>query len=155
MLAACLRVQGPAATDRAIMPPAFVVVFAGVMLFDLRVAMSIAAAAALTPGFVDAARVACAVAHRHRRRDLLPYRLPDSPTRRSRHCTPRLFLWPWLAVPIAAAVVAYHVVQAVVANVARAVRAAAGLNRSWPKRRCAGYPLLPARRRRRGGASSK
>ncbi|HXT32658.1 MAG TPA: hypothetical protein VN716_25325, partial [Vicinamibacterales bacterium] len=47
----CLRVQGPSSADRAIMPPAFLVVFAALLLLGPLVAMTVAAAAALAPGF--------------------------------------------------------------------------------------------------------
>ena len=52
ILAASLGVQGQAATNRAIMPPAFIVVFAALMLFGPQAAVFVAAAAALTPAFV-------------------------------------------------------------------------------------------------------
>ena len=106
ILTAFLRVQAPATADRAIMPPAFVIVFSALMLFGPHVAMFVAAAAALTPGivsaraplslmFVDAAIViaatqAAGLAHQ------------------SVSSVAVMFVWPWLAVPITAAVLAYH-----------------------------------------------
>src|SRR6266446_2129494 len=54
MLTCWLRVQEPIATDRGIMPPAFVLIFSSLMLFGPHVAMFVAVAATLTPGFVSA-----------------------------------------------------------------------------------------------------
>src|SRR4051794_3531708 len=52
VLAASLDVQRRASSDGAIMPPAFIVVFASLMLLGPRAGLCVAAAAALTPGFV-------------------------------------------------------------------------------------------------------
>jgi diguanylate cyclase (GGDEF)-like protein/PAS domain S-box-containing protein len=140
MLAASLRVQGPAATDRAIMPPAFVVVFAGVMLFDLRAAASIAAAAALTPGLVTR-RASPAQSLIDTAVAILAVQAAGLAHATIAALTPRLFLWPWLAVPIVGAVLAYYFTQAVLGDVLVPYVRRQGLNRSWPKHALAGYPL--------------
>ena len=50
-------------------------------------------------------------------------------------------VWPWLAVPVTAAVVAYHVAQGALANVVVPFIARRPVNRSWPKRALAGWPV--------------
>jgi diguanylate cyclase (GGDEF)-like protein/PAS domain S-box-containing protein len=140
MLAASLSVQGPATTDRSIMPPAFIVVFAALMLFDLPGALFVGAAAALTPGFItgrasrvqsliDAAVVVVAVeaaglAHRS-----------------IAQVMPPILLWSSPAVPIVAAVLAYHLIQGALGDVVVPFVRRQGFNRSWPTRALAGYPL--------------
>ena len=140
ILAASLGVQGQAATNRAIMPPAFIVVFAALMLFGPQGAVFVAAAAALTPGFVTrrASRIqslidiavvifaveAAALAHQSVAAVL-----------------PRILVWPWLAVPIVAAVLAYHLTQGALADLFIPFIRRRGFNRSWPARALAGYPL--------------
>src|SRR5215471_8461250 len=52
MLASCLKEQGVASANPAIMPPAFVFVFSTLMLAGGPAAMCVAVAAALTPAFV-------------------------------------------------------------------------------------------------------
>src|SRR5712692_305904 len=54
MLIGCLRAREPITTDRAIMPPAFVLIFSSLMLFGPHVAMFVAAATTLTPAVVSA-----------------------------------------------------------------------------------------------------
>src|SRR6266550_1406529 len=103
MLASCLRVQEPATTDRAIMPPAFVIIFSSLMLFGPHVAMFVAVAATLTPGFVSA-RIP-------RSRMLIDTAIVIVATQsaglahRSVGDLRGEFLWPWLALSVAAAVV--------------------------------------------------
>src|SRR6476620_6846755 len=52
MLISCLRVQEPAPTDRAIMPPVFVIVFSALIFFGPNAAMFVAAVATLTAALV-------------------------------------------------------------------------------------------------------
>jgi len=135
----CLRVQGPSSADRAIMPPAFLVVFAALLLLGPLVAMTVAAAAALAPGFtgprgsirqllIDTA-IAVAAAYSA---GLAFLAVGD---------VPLLFEWPWLAVPIAAAVVLYHVVQGALAHLVVPLVSRRPIDRAWPKRALAGYPV--------------
>jgi diguanylate cyclase (GGDEF)-like protein/PAS domain S-box-containing protein len=140
MLAACLRAQDPATTQRAIMPPAFVVIFTTLLLQGASVAMVVAAAAALTPGFVtrrtprtqaliDTGVVVAAIESADLAHQWLARAMPG------------VFTWPWLAVPIAAAVVAYHLTQSALAEVIAAFAARRPVDRSWPKRALAGFPV--------------
>jgi diguanylate cyclase (GGDEF)-like protein/PAS domain S-box-containing protein len=139
MLAACLSVQEPATTDRTIMPPAFVVTFSALMLFGSQVAMMVAAAAALTAGLVsvrtrpgqlpsDAAIVIVATQGAG-----LAYQSVGGAI--------GPFVWPWLAAPIAGAVVAYHVTQGALAGVVVPFITRRPVDRSWPSRALAGCPV--------------
>lgn len=141
MLAATLGVQTVAAGDRAILPPAFIVVFASLMMLGPHAAVFVAAAAALTPGFVTGrtprARslidmviaavgvYAAAVAHQSVARAL-----------------PQVLLWPWLALPIAAAALGYHLAQGALHDVAVPLLRRQGFNRTWPARALNGYALF-------------
>jgi len=140
ILAASLGVQGQASTNRAIMPPAFIVVFAALMLFGPQAAVFVAAAAALTPAFVtqraspvqsliDTAVVVLAVEAAALAQQSSVRVLPD------------ILVWPWLAVPIVAAVLAYHLAQGALADLVVPFLRRRRLNRAWPKRALAGYPL--------------
>ena len=139
MLVACLRVQALAVTNRAIMPPAFVIVFTSLMLFGPHVAVLIAAAAALTTDFVNG-RIA-------RGQILIDTAIAVFATQsaglvyQSVGTGFDLLVWPALALPIAAAVVAYHVTQGVLANVVVPFLARRPVDRSWPKRALAGCPV--------------
>src|SRR5688572_30206660 len=106
MLTACLAVQRRAAADRAIMPPGFVIIVIALLLFGPHVATAIAAAVALTPGLI-AARMP-------RRQILIDTAIIVLATQSAglafesaRDVVGRAD-WPWLAVALAAAVVAYH-----------------------------------------------
>jgi diguanylate cyclase (GGDEF)-like protein/PAS domain S-box-containing protein len=139
MLASCLAVQVAATTDRAIMPPAFVLVFASLMLLGPHVAMFVAVAATLTAAVVTgraswtrllidiaiviAATQAAGLAHQ------------------AIGGVPGLFLWPWLALAVTAAVVVYHVVQGALADVAVPLISRRTFDRSWPRRALAGCPI--------------
>jgi diguanylate cyclase (GGDEF)-like protein/PAS domain S-box-containing protein len=139
MLAACLRVQLPASTDRSIMPPSFAVVFTALLLFGPNVAMVVAAAAALTAGFVTRRTpwgqmlIDTAIAIAAIQGAGLAYRsIAD---------LPGMSQWPLLAAPIAVAVVAYHLVQGALADVVVPFAVRRTLNRSWPPRAVAGCPI--------------
>jgi diguanylate cyclase (GGDEF)-like protein/PAS domain S-box-containing protein len=140
MLASCLRTQDPASTHRAIMPPAFVVIFSTLLLQGAYVAMIVAATATLTPGFVtrrtprmqalvDTGVVFVAIESA----DLAHQWLAGF--------VPRVFLWPWLALPIAAAVVAYHLTQGVLTEVVVPLVRRRLVDRAWPKRALHGYSV--------------
>ena len=140
LIAACLRTQDPATTHRAIMPPAFVIVFTTLLLQGVNVAVVVAAAATLTPGLVtrrtsrvqaliDTGVVVVAILSADQVHTWLTRVIPN------------VFLWPWLAVPIAAAVVAYHLTQGLLAEVIVPLARRRGVDRSWPRRALAGCPV--------------
>jgi diguanylate cyclase (GGDEF)-like protein/PAS domain S-box-containing protein len=139
MLTACLKVQEPATADRAIMPPAFVVIFIALMLFGPHVAMLVAAAAMLTPGVVSA-RIP-------RRQTLIETVIAVAATQGAGlihqwvAVVPGVFVWPWLALPITAAALAYHVVQGALANLVVPFAMRRPVNRSWPERALVGLPV--------------
>ena len=139
MLASCLRVQETATTDRAIMPPAFIVVFAALMVFGPHVAMFVAAAATLTPALVS---------ERGPRVQML---IDTAIAIVATQCAGLVYqsaggfsftlLWPGRAIPIAGAVVAYHLAQGALADIAVPLVTRRSVNRSWPKRALAGCPI--------------
>src|SRR5258705_11893203 len=115
MLIGCLRVQGPISDDRVIMPPAFVLIFSSLMLFGPHVAMFVGIAATLTPGFVSTRTPGSQL--------LIDTAIVIAATQSAglaQRCAgnvPGVFVWPCLALPISAALLAYHVVQGALANV--------------------------------------
>jgi diguanylate cyclase (GGDEF)-like protein/PAS domain S-box-containing protein len=120
------------------MPPAFVFTFTALMVSGPIAAMSVAAAAAVAAGllttgtprgrmFIDAAIVVAATWTAG-----LAYQAAGDVS---------LLEWPWLAVPIAAAVVAYHLVQGALASVAVPLLARKPVDRSWPGRALEGCPI--------------
>jgi diguanylate cyclase (GGDEF)-like protein/PAS domain S-box-containing protein len=139
ILASCLRVQEPATADRAIMPPAFVITFSSLMLFGPHVAIFVAAAATLTAGFVTA--------RTSRSRMLIDTAIVIGATEGAGLAYQWVgglyggFRWPWLAVPVAVAVVAYHVAQGALASIVVPFVARRPIDRSWPKRALAGCPI--------------
>ena len=150
MLAACLSVQEPAATDRAIMPPAFVVIFSVADAVwsarrDVRRGGGGADAGPRRPPrlarqmLIDTAIAVAATQSR-------------GPGLSVRSASARRALWPWLALPIAAAVVAYHVVQGALANVVVPLPRAPACRSIVAEARAGRMPDLCARRVRRRGA---
>ena len=114
MLMGCLGVGGQTA-DRAIMPPVFIIIFSSLMLFGPHVATLVAVAATMTPSLV---------ASRALSRQLITDTIiavaatqAAGAAHRWVGTVPGVFVWPWLAFPITAAVVAYHIVQGAAANV--------------------------------------
>src|SRR6185503_4162831 len=114
-------------------------VFSALMLFGPHVAMFVAAAAALTPGIVSA-------------RPPLSHILIDAVivvvatqsaglAHQAVSSVPGMFVWPWLAVPITAAVLVYHLVQGALANVVVPWIARRPVNRVWPARALTGVPV--------------
>src|SRR5262245_42763245 len=139
MTASCLRVQELATTDRAIMPPAFVIVFMTLMLFGPHVAAFVAAAAVLTPAFVFARS-----SHAQMAVDVVILVVATEwagLVYQSTGGVPGEFDWPWAAVPIAAAVIGYHLVQGVLAEIVVPFVWRRPVNRSWPARALAGSPV--------------
>ena len=139
MLVSSLGVHERATPDRPIMPPAFVVIFTALMLFGANVAMFVAAAATLTPAFLlrrrsvwqaltDTVVVVAATQSADLVHQWLGRTIPD------------VFVWPWLALPIAAAVIAYQVTHGALANVVVPFITRRPVDRSWPKRALAGSP---------------
>src|SRR5258708_2139973 len=135
-----LRVQERATTDRAIMPPAFVIVFTALMLFGGNVAMVVAAAATLTPAFL-ARRTPLVQALIDTAIVIAATQAADVAHQSIARVVPGVFLWPWLALPIASAVVAYHLTQGVLAGGVGPFVSRRPVLRSWPKRALAGTPV--------------
>jgi diguanylate cyclase (GGDEF)-like protein/PAS domain S-box-containing protein len=135
MLTSCLR--EPSATNRAIMRPGFVIVFSALMLMGGTAAMAVAAAAALTPGFVM---------RRQRRRQALVDAVVAAVAVQSAvlahlaivRVVPHVFVWPWLAIPLAAAVLVFHLTQDALASIVVPFVLRRPLDRSWPKGALAG-----------------
>ena len=138
MLASLLEVERASERDRAVMPPSFVLTFAALLLFGPNVALLVAAAGALTPAFATsrslrevlvnlavtvAATEAAALAHQH----LLSFGMAPA--------------WPWLALPLGAALVAYYLVQSALVELAVPLLTRQPLNRSWAKTAWRGWPL--------------
>jgi diguanylate cyclase (GGDEF)-like protein/PAS domain S-box-containing protein len=140
MLASCLREQEPAAANRAIMPPAFLVIFSALMLMGGRSAMFVAAAAALTPGFVTR-RVSPRQAIMDAAVALVAVQAADLTHLTIVSVLPRVYLWPWLAVPVSAAVLVYHLVQGALANIALPFVLRRPINRAWGQHPLAGCPI--------------
>jgi diguanylate cyclase (GGDEF)-like protein/PAS domain S-box-containing protein len=136
--AACLRTQDPATTHRAIMPPVFVIVFTTLLLEGVDVAMIVAAAATLTPGLVTR-RISRVQALLDTGVVVVAIQSADQAHTWLTRGIPNVFLWPWLAIPIAAAVIAYHLTQGVLAEVIVPLARRRGIDRSWPRRALAGY----------------
>jgi diguanylate cyclase (GGDEF)-like protein/PAS domain S-box-containing protein len=126
--------------DRAIMPPAFVLIFSSLVLFGPQVAALVATVAALTPGFVDSRRPY------PRGQILIDAIVTVAATLTAGMAYGSLgrssgeFVWPWQAVPIAAAVVVYHLVQRALAEAVVPFLARRSINRSWPRTALRGCP---------------
>jgi diguanylate cyclase (GGDEF)-like protein/PAS domain S-box-containing protein len=133
MLAACLREQAVGAANRGVMPPAFVLVFASLMLLGGPAAMFVAAAAALTPGLV-LRRVARGQTFVDALIDVAAVQVADLVHRSIAGALPRAFLWPWLAVPIATAVAAYHLVGGAFVSIVVPLALRREIDRTWFRR---------------------
>ena len=139
MALSCLSVQEPAAANRAIMPPAFVVVFGSLMLFGPHVATLVAIAAALTAGLlcarpspgrllIETAIVAAAAE-------------AAGLTYTSFASLAVVSVWPGLALPLSSAVIVYHVVQGALADIVVPLVTRRPIDRSWPARALNGSPV--------------
>lgn len=140
VLAASLREQERAAPDVAMMPPAFVVVFTALMLLGAPVATVFAAGAVL------ASRIAT---HRLSTREIAidlatavaAVQAADQAHRWTAVIVPHAFVWPWTAVLIAAAVVAYHLAQGAIAHVVAPLVTRRSIDRGWLKHPLEGLSL--------------
>jgi len=140
MLASLLREHALSLANRAIMPPAFVFVFAALMLAGAAPAALVAAAAALTPAFV-----ASRASRRQAITDALIVTLAVLSADLTHHAImrslPSIFLWPWLATSVAGAVVSYHLVQGALASVVLPLFRRRPVDRTWRMRALAGCSL--------------
>ena len=138
MVAAVLDVERASERDRAVMPPSFVLTFAALLLFGPNVALLVAAAGALTPAFTTsrtprevlvnlavtvAATEAAALAHQN----VPTFGMAPA--------------WPWLALPLAAALVGYYLVQSALVELAIPLLTRQPVNRTWAKKAWRGWPL--------------
>ena len=126
------------------MPPSFVINFSALLLFGPNVAMLVATAGAVTPGFLGSRRAF------PRRQMLVEATLAIVATQiaglafRSLGGMSGDLAWPWQGLPIAAAVVVYQVAQGALAEVVLPLLARQPINRSWPKRALRGCPIYLA-----------
>jgi diguanylate cyclase (GGDEF)-like protein/PAS domain S-box-containing protein len=140
MFGASLREQRCARADRTMMPPAFVVIFAALILLGGNAATSVAVAAALTAAILPAPVS---------RRDLIVDLTIAVAAVQGAHqahqwmgrLSARAVVWPWMAVAIAAAVVAYHVIAGGVARIAVPFVTRKPIDRSWLRRPLSGLPM--------------
>lgn len=141
ILTAGLGVQHPATKDRGIMPPSFVITFSAMLLFDLNVAMLVALAASLIPALMAPMRssmwgpilVDAGVSVAATQLGGVTYESVGG-----------FFegiVWPWHALPVAAAVVAYHLVQGALAEIVVPLLSRQPFSRSWPKKALRGCPM--------------
>jgi diguanylate cyclase (GGDEF)-like protein/PAS domain S-box-containing protein len=133
VLTSLLRVQPSATRDRAIMPPSFVFVFVSLLLFGPNVATLIAAAAALTPSLsslraVPIAQVITETAIAVASTQIAGFVLSAA----SGLLGAGNLVWPWRALPTAAAVIGYHVLQRLLGDVVVPLVGRQPLNRTWP-----------------------
>jgi len=126
--------------DWAILPPSFVVDFATLMLFGPNAAMFVAAAGSIARGLANPP------ASRPRRRMLLNTAIVMLATQaagaaqRALGGTEGHFVWPWEALPVAAAVIAYCLVKSVSVDVLAPLVARQPVDRAWPKNLLRGSP---------------
>jgi diguanylate cyclase (GGDEF)-like protein/PAS domain S-box-containing protein len=126
--------------DRSIMAPAFVFTFSSLLLFGPHVATAVAIAGALTAGFAAAQRV---VPHRPTLVDAASALLATQIAGlayRSLWGTAGEFMSPSQAVPIAAAVIAYQVVQGSLSEIVVPFLTGQSVNKSWPTDALRGCP---------------
>ena len=122
------------------MPPAFVLIFSSLLVFGSQVATVVAAVSALTPGLADSRRP-------HARAQFLidalvtvAATLVAAVAYGALGARPGEFTWPRQALPIGAAVVAYHVAQRALAEIVVPFLTRKPVNRSWPKTALRGCP---------------
>jgi len=140
MLAASLREQERTRADRTMMPPTFVVVFMALTMLGGGAATSVSLAAALT---------ATMIAPPLSRRDLVvdlvvaiaAVLVADQAHQWTTRLVPRAFVWPWLSVPIAAAVVAYLLAVGLIVRVLAPLATRTEIDRRWLTRPLTGLPL--------------
>jgi diguanylate cyclase (GGDEF)-like protein/PAS domain S-box-containing protein len=133
IFASLLGAERPAAKHRAIMPPSFVVTFCALLLLEADLATLVAAAAALTPGFLGPYR------EQPRAKLLAGTAIVVIATQiaglasRAAGGMPAAGLWPWRAVPIAAGVLAYVMTRGALADVLVPYVSRQPVNTSWPR----------------------
>jgi diguanylate cyclase (GGDEF)-like protein/PAS domain S-box-containing protein len=134
VLLACL--PEPAAANRAIMRPTFVIVFASLMLLA-QAGTAVALAAALTPALVARrqprrqAPIEGAIAFLAAQGAVTTQTLVAG-------VVPHVFVWPWLAIPMTAAVIVYEITQGVLASIIAPLVLRRPLDRSWLKHALSG-----------------
>jgi diguanylate cyclase (GGDEF)-like protein/PAS domain S-box-containing protein len=130
-----------APTDRAIMPPSFVIIFSALLLLDRNAATLVALVAALAPALMSRTRwskwgpvlVDAAISIAATQLGGLTYQSIDG-----------LFngiVWPWHALAIAGAVVAYHAAQGALTEIVIPLLSRRPVSRSWPKTALRGCPM--------------
>jgi diguanylate cyclase (GGDEF)-like protein/PAS domain S-box-containing protein len=141
ILTSGLTLQEVATNDRAIMPPPFVIAFSALLLLGPHLAMFVAAAGAMTPSFGSSPRnyplgkwlVEIAI--------VLTGIEAAGLANRALGGTTGGFAWPWQALPITAAVIAYHVTQGALSEVVVPLLTRGPWNRSWQRHPFRGCPL--------------
>jgi diguanylate cyclase (GGDEF)-like protein/PAS domain S-box-containing protein len=139
MLTSCLRAQASAATYPAIMPPGFVIIFSALLLFGPQVATAVAVVVTLVPAFtaVRTTRLRMAVntgvAVAATQVCGLAYQFIGGVAGGVQ--------WPWLALPMAAAVLAYRIVQGALSDVVVPLVSRRPINRGWPRQALAGVSI--------------
>ncbi len=140
MLAATLREESRARADRTMMPPAFVVIFTALILLGGGAATSVSLAAALTAALVSRPATL---------RELIVELIVAAGAVQAAgqahywagRIVPWAFAWPWMALPIAAAVIAYQLAVGLVARVLAPLAARMPIDRGWLARPLTGLPL--------------
>jgi diguanylate cyclase (GGDEF)-like protein/PAS domain S-box-containing protein len=123
------------------MPPSFVINFSALLLFGPNVAMVVAPAGALTPGFLGSRRVYALRPMLVEASFVIVATQIGGLAYRSLGGMSGDLMWPWQGLPIAAAVVGYQVAQGALAEVLLPLLARQPVNRSWPKRALHGCPM--------------
>ena len=141
ILTSTLRVQQSTTKDRTIMPPSFVINFSALLLFGPNVAMLVATAGALTPGFLGSRRAYALRSMLVEASFVIVATQIAGLAYRSLGGMSGDLMWPWQGLPIAAAVVGYQVAQGALAEVLLPLLARQAVNRSWLKRALRGCPM--------------
>ena len=144
ILASALAVSSSTIEDWAILPPSFIVDFTTLLLFGPNAATLVAAAGSVGRGLANPP------ASRPRRRLLLNTAIVMLATQvaglvhRALGGTEGQFVWPWEAVPLAAALTAYCLVKSLSVDVLAPFVTRQPIARSWPKsilRGCPNYSI--------------
>ena len=137
--AACLPVQRAAASDRGIMPATFVPVFIALLMFQQYAAICVAMAAAAVPAItgrvtrprqimIDIAIAAISVE-------------AAGQAYRAMAIVPNVFEWPMLALPVAVAASAYHLMQGLFVALIAPLILRRPIDRSWSSHALRGLPV--------------
>jgi diguanylate cyclase (GGDEF)-like protein/PAS domain S-box-containing protein len=133
ILTAALALQQSTTGDRAPMPLSFVIDFISLLIVGPHATMAVVAAGAIAQGLIDSPR------SHPPRRVLWNAATGMVATQAAGFAhlalggTAGHFIWPWQAVPTAAALVAYCVVRSVSGEVIAPLFAKRPIQRSWPK----------------------